>query len=99
MKQQDIGIDLGTTSIIIASEQQGVVFCQHSIGAIDTRTGEVIAVGDRALRMVGRAPSYIELVRPLRDGVIQDHRMTHGLIVRFVNQVCRCRILRPRVSV
>ena len=84
MKQQDIGIDLGTTSIIIATEQQGVVFSQPSIGAIDTRTGEVIAVGDRALRMVGRAPSYIELVRPLRDGV---------------NQVCRSRILRPRVSV
>ena len=99
MKQQDIGIDLGTTSIIIATEQQGVVFSQPSIGAIDTRTGEVIAVGDRALRMVGRAPSYIELVRPLRDGVIQDHRMTHELIVRFVNQVCRSRILRPRVSV
>ena len=99
MKQQDIGIDLGTTSIIIATEQQGVVFSQPSIGAIDTRTGEVIAVGDRALRMVGRAPSDIELVRPLRDGVIQDHRMTHELIVRFVNQVCRSRILRPRVSV
>ena len=45
MKQQDIGIDLGTTSIIIATEQQGVVFSQPSIGAIDSRTGEIVAVG------------------------------------------------------
>ena len=99
MKQQDIGIDLGTTSIIIATEKQGVVFSQPSIGAVDTRTGSIVAVGDKALRMVGRVPSYIELIRPLRDGVIQDHRMTHELIVRFINEVCRSRIRRPRVAV
>ena len=99
MKQQDIGIDLGTTSIIIATEKQGVVYSQPSIGAVDTRTGSIVAVGDKALRMVGRVPSYIELIRPLRDGVIQDHRMTHELIVRFINEVCRSRIRRPRVAV
>ena len=87
MKQQDIGIDLGTTSIIIATEQQGVVFRQPTIGAVDTRSNTIVAVGDDALRMVGRAPSYIDLVRPLRDGVIQDHRMTNKLIVRYVNEV------------
>ena len=77
MKQYDIGIDLGTTSIIIATEEQGVVFRQPTIGAVDTRTNTIIAVGDEALQMVGRAPAYIDLVRPLRDGVIQDHRMTN----------------------
>lgn len=91
MKQQDIGIDLGTTSIIIATEQQGVVFTQPTIGAVDTRSNTILAVGDEALRMVGRAPAHIDLVRPLRDGVIQDHRMTNELIVRFVNEVCRSR--------
>ena len=99
MKQYDIGLDLGTTSIIIATEEQGVVFSQPSIGAVDTRSNTILAVGDQALRMVGRAPSYIDLVRPLRDGIIQDHRMTSELIVRFVNEVCRSRIVRPRVSV
>ena len=99
MKQQDIGIDLGTTSIIIATEQQGVVFAQPTIGALDTRSGSIVAVGEKALRMVGRAPSHIELVRPLRDGVIQDHRMTNELIVRYVNEVCRSRLYKPRVSV
>ena len=99
MKQYDIGIDLGTTSIIIATEKQGVVFTQPSVGAVDTRTNQIIAVGDKALQMVGRAPSYIDIVRPLQDGIIQDHRMTNELIVRFVNQVCRSRIIKPRVAV
>ena len=99
MKQYDIGIDLGTTSIIIATEEQGVVFRQPTIGAVDTRTNSIIAVGDKALKMVGRAPAHIDLVRPLRDGIIQDHRMTNELIVRFVNQVCRSRIFKPRIAV
>lgn len=55
--------------------------------------------GDKALRMVGRVPSYIDIIRPLRDGIIQDHRMTNELIVRFINEVCRSRIIKPRVSV
>ena len=99
MKQQDIGIDLGTTSIIIATEKQGVIFHQPAIGAVDTRSDTIVAVGDEALRMVGRAPAYIDLVRPLKDGVIQDHRMTNELIVRFVNEVCRSRLRKPRVAV
>ena len=98
-KQYDIGIDLGTTSIIIATEEQGVVFRQPTIGAVDTRTNSILAVGDEALKMVGRAPAHIDLVRPLRDGIIQDHRMTNELIVRFVNQVCRSRIFKPRIAV
>ena len=54
MKQYDIGLDLGTTSIIIATQEQGVVFHQPSIGAVDTRSSTILAVGDKALRMVGR---------------------------------------------
>ena len=99
MKQYDIGLDLGTTSIIIATQEQGVVFHQPSIGAVDTRSSTILAVGDKALRMVGRVPSYIDIIRPLRDGIIQDHRMTNELIVRFINEVCRSRIIKPRVSV
>ena len=52
MKQYDIGLDLGTTSIIIATQEQGVVFHQPSIGAVDTRSSTILAVGDKALRMV-----------------------------------------------
>ena len=99
MKQYDIGIDLGTSSIIIATQQQGVIFHQPSVGAVDTRSNTVISVGEQALRMVGRAPASIEIIRPLRDGVIQDHRMTNELIIRFINQVCPSRLIRPRVAV
>ena len=96
MKQQDIGIDLGTSSIVIATETQGIVLSQPTAGAVDVRTGSVIAVGERALRMVGRAPAYIDIIRPLKDGVIHDHRMTNELIIRFVSEVCPSRLVKPR---
>ncbi len=99
MKQQDIGIDLGTSTILIATQQQGVIFQQPSIGAIDTKTNAVIAVGETALRMVGRTPPSIEMVRPLKQGVIQDHRMANELIIRFINEVCPSRLVKPRVAV
>ncbi len=99
MKQQDIGIDLGTSSIIIATQAQGVIFTQPSIGAVDTRTNTVIAVGEQALRMVGRVPSYIDIIRPLKDGIIQDHRMTNELIIRYMSEVCPSRLVKPRVAV
>ena len=77
MKQYDIGIDLGTTSIIIATEEQGVVFRQPTIGAVDTRTNSILAVGDEALKMVGRAPAHIDLVRlanPPPSGICLKNR-------------------------
>ena len=92
MKQYDIGIDLGTTSIIIATEEQGVVFRQPTIGAVDTRTNSILAVGDEALKMVGRAPAHIDLVRPLRDGIIQDHRMTRPLPAYRSGYRVKCRV-------
>ena len=64
MKQYDIGIDLGTTSIIIATEEQGVVFRQPTIGAVDTRTNTIIAVGDEALQMVAVRPPISTLCAP-----------------------------------
>ena len=76
MAQNDIGIDLGTTTIIIAQEGQGVVLNQPSVVAVDTRKNSVLEVGDKALAMVGRTPNYISAIFPLKDGVISDHTMT-----------------------
>ena len=87
MAQNDIGIDLGTTTIIIAQAGQGVVLNQPSVVAMDTRKNSVLEVGDKALAMVGRTPNYISAIFPLKDGVISDHTMTRELICRFVNQV------------
>ena len=94
----DIGIDLGTTSIIIAMEGKGVVLNQPSIVAVDTRQNKVLAVGDDALAMVGRTPSYISAISPLKDGVISDHMLTRELICRFIRKVNASRI-KPRVAV
>ena len=84
MAQNDIGIDLGTTTIIIAQEGTGVVLNQPSVVAVDTRKNSVLEVGDKALAMVGRTPNYISAIFPLKDGVISDHTMTRELICRFV---------------
>ena len=98
MAKNDIGIDLGTTSIIVSVEGEGVVLNQPSIVAVDTRQNKVLAVGDDALAMVGRTPNYISAIRPLKDGVISDHMLTRELICRFVNKVHASR-LKPRVAV
>ena len=99
MAQNDIGIDLGTTTIIIAQEGKGVVLNQPSVVAVDTRKKEVLEVGDKALAMVGRTPNYISATFPLKDGVISDHTMTRELICRFVNQVYSSHMVKPRVAV
>ena len=72
MAQNDIGIDLGTTTIIIAQEGKGVVLNQPSVVAMDTRKKTVLEAGDKALAMVGRTPNYISAIFPLKDGVISD---------------------------
>ena len=100
MKQYDIGIDLGTSSIIIATQQQGVIFHQPSVGAVDTRFQYRHRGGGTSPADGGPArPLRSRIIRPLRDGVIQDHRMTNELIIRFINQVCPSRLIRPRVAV
>ena len=99
MAQNDIGIDLGTTTIIIAQEGKGVVLNQPSVVAVDTRKKAVLEVGDKALAMVGRTPNYISATFPLKDGVISDHTMTRELICRFVNQVYSSHMVKPRVAV
>ena len=96
MAQNDIGIDLGTTTIIIAQEGQGVVLNQPSVVAVDTRKNCVLEAGDKALAMVGRTPNYISAIFPLKDGVISDHTMTRELICRFVNQVYSCLLYTSR---
>ena len=68
MAQNDIGIDLGTTTIIIAQEGKGVVLNQPSVVAMDTRKNSVLEAGDKALAMVGRTPNYISAIFPLNPG-------------------------------
>ena len=90
---------LGTTSIIIAVADEGVILNESSVVAYDTRKNKVLAVGDEALAMVGRTPSYISAIRPLKDGVISNHTLTKELISSFVKKVYNARMMKPRVAV
>ena len=99
MAQNDIGIDLGTTSVIIYVEGRGVVLNEPTIVAVDTDTGKVLAVGDDAYKMVGRTPAHIMAVRPLKDGVISDHLLTREIVRRFLVKAYHSVVVKPRVAV
>lgn len=79
----DIGVDLGTASVLIYLKGQGIVLKEPSVVALDTASDEVLAVGDDAYPMLGRTPPNIRVVRPLRDGVISDYRVTEIMLRHF----------------
>jgi rod shape-determining protein MreB len=83
----DIGIDLGTATVLIFEKKHGVVLREPSVVAIDIDRGDVLAVGLEAKRMVGRTPGNIVSVRPLRDGVIADYSMTEAMLHYFMKRI------------
>lgn len=84
---QDIGIDLGTATIIAYVKGKGVVLREPSVVAVDNNTKEVLAVGQEARRMLGRTPGNIVATRPLREGVISDYTVTEKMLKYFINKV------------
>ena len=99
MGQNNIGIDLGTTTTIIYIEGKGIVLDEPSVVAVDTGTGKVLAAGDDAAKMVGRTPAHIQAVFPLKDGIISDYAMTKELIRRFLMKVYSSLVIKPQVAV
>ncbi len=95
----DIGIDLGTTKIIIYDTSRGIVLCEPTIVAVDTETGGILRVGAEAYKMIGRTPSRIAVIRPLEKGVISDYRLTNAIIRYSLQKVCGEIYFRPRVTV
>ena len=84
---RDIGIDLGTANTLVHVRDRGIVISEPSVVAMEAKTKKVLAVGAEAKRMVGRTPSTIIAVRPLRDGVISDFDVTQQMIEYFVHKV------------
>ncbi len=84
---QEIGVDLGTTTVLIYVKGKGILLREPSVIAIVRDTREVKAVGDEAYRMLGRTPSNIIAVRPMRDGVIADYHMTEKMLKAFIGKV------------
>ncbi|WP_461248123.1 rod shape-determining protein MreB [Treponema sp. R6D11] len=96
---QDVGIDLGTASVLVYVKGKGIVLNEPSVVAVDTITGAVIAVGNEAQRMLGRTPGNIVAVRPLRDGVISDFQVTEQMLRHFLNKACKRQLFKPRVII
>ena len=96
---QDIGIDLGTATVLVYVRGKGIVLREPSVVAIDKNTNKLLAVGEEARRMLGRTPGNIVAIRPLRDGVISDYDVTERMLKYFINKVCGRRIFKPRIIV
>ncbi|MFC6153519.1 rod shape-determining protein [Nocardioides yefusunii] len=97
---RDMAVDLGTANTLVYVRGKGVVLDEPSVVAMNTTTGEVIAVGHEAKRMVGRTPESIKAVRPLKDGVIADFDATEQMLRHFIQQVHRRRYFaKPRMVI
>ncbi len=100
MLTADIGIDLGTASILVYIRGKGVVLKEPSVVAFDRDTNKIKAIGEEARLMLGRTPGNIVAVRPLRQGVISDYTVTEKMLKYFITKALGRRVLKkPRISV
>jgi len=98
--EEDIGIDLGTASVLVFKKGKGIVLHEPSVVAIDKSTNKVIAVGEEARQMLGRTPGHIVAIRPLKEGVIADYDTTEKMLTYFVRKIMGRRLFfKPRVIV
>ena len=95
----DIGVDLGTASVVIYGKGKGVVLNEPAVIAFDRDTRNVLAVGEEARRMMGRTPSNIVAMRPLREGVISDYDMTERMLKEFIKKVSNVSVFKPRLII
>jgi rod shape-determining protein MreB len=96
---RDMAIDLGTANTVVHVHGMGIVLSEPSVVAMDERTGEVVAVGADAQRMIGRTPAQISATRPLRHGVIADFDVTEQMLRHFMRKVLGRRRAHPRLVV
>lgn len=98
----DIGLDLGTASVLVYVKGKGIVLREPSVVAIDKNTDRILAVGEEARKMLGRTPGNIIAIRPLREGVISDYHVTEKMLKYFLNKVCAksfFKLFKPRVMI
>ena len=96
----DMGIDLGTANTLVHIKGKGIVLREPSVVAIKSDTGDVLAVGDEAKRMIGRTPGSIVAIRPMKDGVIADFDVTQAMLKYFIHKAMNTKsFVRPRVVV
>ncbi|MBQ1515718.1 MAG: rod shape-determining protein, partial [Lachnospiraceae bacterium] len=96
----DIGIDLGTASVLVYIKGRGVVLKEPSVVAFDRDTNQIRAIGEEARLMIGRTPGNIVAVRPLRQGVISDYQVTERMLKFFIEKAMGGKSFRkPRIAV
>ncbi|MCQ2911797.1 MAG: rod shape-determining protein MreB, partial [Clostridia bacterium] len=96
----DIGIDLGTATVLVYVKGQGIILREPSVVAINKDTNELMAVGEEARKMIGRTPGNIVAIRPLREGVISDYDSTEKMLKFFINKITKKKsFVKPRMAV
>ena len=96
---RDLAIDLGTANTLVYAKGRGIVLNEPTVVALDTRTRDVLAIGEEAWQMIGRTPGYIVAVRPMRQGAITDFDITERMIQVLLRRVGVGRINRPKVLI
>ena len=96
---KDIGIDLGTASVIVCVDGDGIVLHEPSVVAVDSNTDTIVKIGKDAQAMLGRSPDHIKVIRPLKDGVVSDYAITQKMIQFFIRRACGNAIIPPRVVI
>ncbi len=96
---RDMAVDLGTANTLVYVRGEGIVLDEPSVVAINTHDGRPLAVGAEAKRMIGRTPSHIQAIRPLRDGVIADFDICEKMLRYFIQKVHQSRLAKPRMVI
>jgi rod shape-determining protein MreB len=97
--RENIGIDLGTTSILVYVEKKGIVLSEPSVVALDRNTNKILAVGEEARQMLGRTPGNIVAIKPLKDGVISDYDVTEKMLKYFIKKSIGTSLFKPKIIV
>ena len=96
---RDMAVDLGTANTLVYVRGRGIVLDEPSVVAINTKDGRPLAVGAEAKRMIGRTPSHIQAIRPLKDGVIADFDICEKMLRYFIQRVHQRRWAKPRMVI
>ena len=96
---RDMAVDLGTANTLVYVRGEGIVLNEPSVVAVNVHTGEPLAVGAEAKRMIGRTPAHIQAVRPLKDGVIADFDICEKMLRYFIERVHPRKWGRPRMVI
>ena len=95
----DLGIDLGTSNVLIYADNKGIVAREPSVVAVDKNTGRILQVGAAARNMLGRTPGNVVAMHPLKDGVISDHEMTVKMLETLFRSVSKASLFTPKPRV